>query len=105
MDLTDDADVRSVVDTLLAEHSRVDVLVNNAARSIRRPIRESVDRLHDYERTMAVNYLGAVRLTLGQGIGQQRGHRAKPRQRQPVRQRNACAGPQRLDLEIAQLVL
>ncbi len=30
----------------------------------RRPIRESVDRLHDYERTMAVNYLGAVRLTL-----------------------------------------
>ena len=64
VDLTDDADVRSVVDTLLAEHPRIDVLVNNAARSIRRPIRESVDRLHDYERTMAVNYLGAVRLTL-----------------------------------------
>ncbi|MFF0494506.1 SDR family NAD(P)-dependent oxidoreductase [Nocardia sp. NPDC004068] len=43
----------------------VDVLVNNAARSIRRPVTESLDRFHDYERTMAINYFGAVRLTLG----------------------------------------
>lgn len=64
VDLTDDADVAAVVDRLLADHARIDVLVNNAARSIRRPIRDSTDRLHDYERTMAVNYLGAVRLTL-----------------------------------------
>ena len=65
VDLTDDADVALVVERLLAEHRVVDVLVNNAGRSIRRSIRESVDRLHDFERTMAVNYLGAVRLTLG----------------------------------------
>ncbi len=64
VDLTDDADTARVVTRLLADHERIDVLINNAARSIRRPIRESVDRLHDYERTIAINDLGAVRLTL-----------------------------------------
>lgn len=77
VDLTDDADVARVVATLLAEHPRIDVLVNNAARSIRRSIRASVDRVHDYERTMAINYLGAVRLTLAllpRFLEQGRGH-------------------------------
>ena len=64
VDLTDDDATAAVVATLLDAHPVIDVLVNNAARSIRRPIRESVDRLHDYERTMAINYLAAVRLTL-----------------------------------------
>ena len=65
VDLTDADATDEVVARLLADHPRIDVLVNNAGRSIRRPIRASVDRVHDYERTMAVNYLGAVRLTLG----------------------------------------
>jgi short-subunit dehydrogenase len=43
----------------------VDVLVNNAGRSIRRAIADSYERAHDYERTMALNYFGAVRLILG----------------------------------------
>lgn len=64
VDLTDHDATRAVVARLLDEHGRVDVLVNNAARSIRRPLRESTDRLHDFERTIAVNYLGAVDLTL-----------------------------------------
>jgi short-subunit dehydrogenase len=64
VDLTDDEQTRLVIDRLLAEHPSIDALVNNAARSIRRPIVESVDRMHDFERTMAVNYFGAVRLTL-----------------------------------------
>jgi short-subunit dehydrogenase len=64
VDLTDDASTAAVVERVLLEHPRIDVLVNNAARSIRRSIRDSTDRLHDYERTVAVNYLGAVRLTL-----------------------------------------
>lgn len=64
VDLTDDEQTAAVVEQLLADHERIDVLVNNAARSIRRPIREATDRLHDYERTMDINYLGAVRLTL-----------------------------------------
>ncbi len=43
----------------------VDMLVNNAGRSIRRSLEYSYDRMHDFERTMAVNYFGPVRLMLG----------------------------------------
>lgn len=49
---------------VLDEHGGVDVLVNNAGRSIRRPITESLDRFHDFERCMRLNYFAAVRLTL-----------------------------------------
>ncbi|EFQ83285.1 oxidoreductase, short chain dehydrogenase/reductase family protein [Aeromicrobium marinum DSM 15272] len=65
VDLTDPDETSEVVARLLSDHPRIDVLVNNAGRSIRRSVASSVDRAHDYERTMAVNYLGAVRLTLG----------------------------------------
>jgi short-subunit dehydrogenase len=64
VDLSDPAATDAVAATLLVDHPRIDALVNNAARSIRRPITESLDRVHDYERTMAINYFGAVRLTL-----------------------------------------
>ncbi|MBK7423632.1 MAG: SDR family oxidoreductase [Propionivibrio sp.] len=47
------------------QHGGVDILVNNAGRSIRRGIENSFDRFHDYERTMEVNYFGALRLTMG----------------------------------------
>ncbi|MEU4312676.1 SDR family NAD(P)-dependent oxidoreductase [Nocardia sp. NPDC024068] len=63
-DITDGAAVEATLGKILSEHGRVDMLVNNAGRSIRRAIHRSTDRLHDYERTMAVNYFGAVRLTL-----------------------------------------
>lgn len=63
-DITDSESVDHTVKTVLAEHGHVDMLVNNAGRSIRRAIHRSTDRLHDYERTMAVNYFGALRLTL-----------------------------------------
>jgi short-subunit dehydrogenase len=65
VDLTDAAAADAVIKQLLDEHPRIDVLVNNAARSIRRPITESFDRVHDFERTIDINYLAAVRLTLG----------------------------------------
>jgi len=42
-----------------------DFLVNNAGRSIRRGIESSYDRMHDFERTMQVNYFGALRMTMG----------------------------------------
>ena len=64
VDLADVDEATAVAKQLLDDHRRIDVLVNNAARSIRRPIADSTDRLHDYERTMAINYFGAVRLTL-----------------------------------------
>jgi len=42
-----------------------DVLVNNAGRSIRRGIEASYERYHDFERTMQINYFGALRMTMG----------------------------------------
>jgi thioester reductase-like protein len=63
-DLTDDESVAKTVSRMLAEQPGVDMLVNNAGRSIRRAVRLSYDRIHDYERAMAINYFGAVRLIL-----------------------------------------
>ncbi|WP_235916597.1 SDR family NAD(P)-dependent oxidoreductase [Antrihabitans cavernicola] len=64
-DLTDDNDLDALVSWVGAEFGGVDVLVNNAGRSIRRPITESFDRMHDFRRTMGINYFGPVQLTLG----------------------------------------
>ena len=50
---------------VLAKHGHVDILLNNAGRSIRRSLELSYDRFHDFERTMQINYFGAVRLTMG----------------------------------------
>jgi NAD(P)-dependent dehydrogenase (short-subunit alcohol dehydrogenase family)/thioester reductase-like protein len=63
-DLSDFDAIDRMADEVLAEHGHVDVLVNNAGRSIRRSIALSYDRPHDFERTMQLNYLGAVRLIL-----------------------------------------
>jgi len=63
-DLDGDA-VDALVEDVTLEHGAVDYLVNNAGRSIRRSLELSHDRFHDFERTMAVNYFGPVRLTMG----------------------------------------
>ena len=64
VDITIDEDAKGCIEKILTEHEKIDVLINNAARSIRRPITQALDRLHDYERTMQINYFAAVRLTL-----------------------------------------
>lgn len=63
-DLSDEQAVEDCAKSLLAEHAPIDILINNAGRSIRRPVRESLDRYHDYQRTIQLNYLAAVNLTL-----------------------------------------
>jgi short-subunit dehydrogenase len=63
-DLSDIDDIERVANEILEEHGRVDVLVNNAGRSIRRSVKASYDRFHDYERTMQLNYFGALKLIL-----------------------------------------
>ena len=64
-DLTDMDDIEDVSKRILADFGHVDVLVDNAGRSIRRSVDESVNRFHDFERTMDVNYFGAVKIILG----------------------------------------
>ncbi|HEX9766456.1 MAG TPA: SDR family NAD(P)-dependent oxidoreductase, partial [Nitriliruptorales bacterium] len=63
-DLTDMDDIDRMSKQVLADHGGVDVIVNNAGRSIRRSVRLSFDRFHDYERTMQLNYFGTVKLIL-----------------------------------------
>ena len=58
----DDCD--RLAEEVLAAHGHVDILINNAGRSIRRSLELSYDRFHDFERTMQVNYFGAIRLTM-----------------------------------------
>ena len=65
VDMADGDSIDALVEQLLAEHGAVDYLVNNAGRSIRRSLELTHDRFHDFERMMAVNYFGAVRLTMG----------------------------------------
>ncbi|HEX6654510.1 MAG TPA: SDR family oxidoreductase [Thermoleophilaceae bacterium] len=63
-DLSDLDDVERLAKEVLDEHGGVDVLINNAGRSIRRSVAASYDRFHDYERTMQLNYFGALKLIL-----------------------------------------
>ena len=64
-DVADIASCDALVQQVLADHGGVDILINNAGRSIRRAIENSLDRFHDYERTMQLNYFGALRLIMG----------------------------------------
>jgi NAD(P)-dependent dehydrogenase (short-subunit alcohol dehydrogenase family) len=64
-DLSDHEAIEQLVAQLLSEHAAVDMLVNNAGRSIRRSVKLSYDRFHDYERTVGLNYLSPVKLMLG----------------------------------------
>jgi NAD(P)-dependent dehydrogenase (short-subunit alcohol dehydrogenase family) len=64
-DLTDETAVKTLVEDVLRDHGGVDMLVNNAGRSIRRSLAASYDRMHDFERTMEINYFAPVRLMLG----------------------------------------
>jgi NAD(P)-dependent dehydrogenase (short-subunit alcohol dehydrogenase family) len=63
-DMSDVEDIERMAEEVLAYHGHVDILVNNAGRSIRRSVALSYDRFHDFERTIQLNYLGALRLIL-----------------------------------------
>jgi NAD(P)-dependent dehydrogenase (short-subunit alcohol dehydrogenase family) len=64
-DISDMDSIERLLERVLADHRNVDMLVNNAGRSIRRSIALSYDRFHDFERTMQLNYFGAVKLIIG----------------------------------------
>ena len=65
VDIADEKGCADFVRTLHEQHGGVDFLINNAGRSIRRAIESSYDRFHDFERTMALNYFGSLRITMG----------------------------------------
>nr|WP_234802621.1 SDR family NAD(P)-dependent oxidoreductase [Mycobacteroides salmoniphilum] len=64
-DLSDMDAIDRMVKDVLADHGRVDILINNAGRSIRRSLALSYDRPHDFERTMQLNYFAPLHLILG----------------------------------------
>ena len=63
-DLSDTDDIDRMAAEVLEQHEAVDVLVNNAGKSIRRSVTRTYDRFHDYQRTMQLNYFGPVKLIL-----------------------------------------
>ncbi len=63
-DLADLESCDRLIEQIEKEHGGIDILVNNAGRSIRRSIELSFDRFHDFERTMQLNYFGALRLIM-----------------------------------------
>jgi thioester reductase-like protein len=63
-DLSDMDAIDAVVARILDEHPEVGFLVNNAGRSIRRSVKLSEDRFHDFERTMQLNYFGAIKMIM-----------------------------------------
>ena len=76
-DVSDMASCDALVAAVQNEHGSCDFLINNAGRSIRRGIVNSFDRFHDFERTMQLNYFGAIRLIMGflpKMIEQKRSH-------------------------------
>ena len=76
-DVSDLTSCDALVARVLKEHGTCDFLVNNAGRSIRRGVINSFDRFHDFERTMQLNYFGALRLIMGflpKMIEQRHGH-------------------------------
>jgi thioester reductase-like protein len=64
-DISDMDEVDRLIERVKDDHRNVDMLVNNAGRSIRRSISLSYERFHDFERTMQLNYFGAVKLIIG----------------------------------------
>src|SRR5579859_324514 len=63
-DLTEPDDVDRMANEVLEQHGHVDVLINNAGKSIRRSVNRSYDRFHNYQRTMQLNYFAPVKLIL-----------------------------------------
>lgn len=75
-DLRDSAEMDGFLAFLLQQPDGIDIVVSNAGISIRRPIMDSLDRYHDFTRTMAINYFAPVKLLLAiiPQLKQKKGH-------------------------------
>ena len=61
-DLRVQEDMSTVLGFLHNLPNGLDIVINNAGLSINRPILQSLDRFHDFTRTMAINYFAPVQL-------------------------------------------
>lgn len=68
-DLSDMEAIDALVEDVEKRIGGIDILINNAGRSIRRPLAESLERWHDVERTMVLNYYAPLRLIRGLAPG------------------------------------
>ncbi|WP_289139593.1 SDR family NAD(P)-dependent oxidoreductase [uncultured Brevibacillus sp.] len=75
-DLRDSAEMDGFLEFLLQQSDGIDTVVSNAGISIRRPIMDSLDRYHDFTRTMAINYFAPVQMLLAiiPQLKQKKGH-------------------------------
>jgi NAD(P)-dependent dehydrogenase (short-subunit alcohol dehydrogenase family) len=64
-DLTDGAAVSALTRHITDEHGALDIVVSNAGKLLRRSLHHQYDRLHDFQRTIDINYLGPIQLLLG----------------------------------------
>lgn len=64
-DLTEESAINALVRRISDEHGAPDVVVSNAGKSLRRSLHDQYDRPHDFQRTIAINYLGPIQLLLG----------------------------------------
>ncbi len=64
-DLTKPEQIEELLANLTQMPEGIDIVVSNAGKSIRRPLLDSLERFHDFTRTMALNYFGPVQLILG----------------------------------------
>lgn len=61
-DLTKDEEIENLLKEL--QDFPIHIFISNAGKSIRRPLFESLERFHDYTRTMSLNYFAPVKLIL-----------------------------------------
>jgi short-subunit dehydrogenase len=63
-DLRCEEDMKALLAFIHGLPGGLDLVVSNAGKSIRRSIKNSLDRYHDFTRTMALNYFAPVELLL-----------------------------------------
>ncbi|MBY0121820.1 SDR family NAD(P)-dependent oxidoreductase [Bacillus sp. S/N-304-OC-R1] len=63
-DLRSDEEMKGLLSFIHRLPNGLDIVVSNAGLSINRPISQSLDRFHDFTRTMAINYFAPVQLML-----------------------------------------
>ncbi|HWL25469.1 MAG TPA: SDR family NAD(P)-dependent oxidoreductase [Ureibacillus sp.] len=63
-DLRNQDEMKELINYLLSLPHGLDIVISNAGLSIKRSIYDSLDRFHDFSRTMAINYFAPVQLLL-----------------------------------------